>query len=196
MSDFNIKIQELELKYYADNITLEAFKEFAVSNNPIKELFVGSYDTYYKSPQTIYDTGLEFIRFREGIAPELTIKIKTASKNNNSRIEVDLPISKKASKFIIDKFLELLGFQENFRIYKDCYIYYYEKLSLVYYLVMDEKDGKILSVFVEVEARKDAKFADEEEAWALIKDMEQKMSQIGISPQNRLKRSLWEIFKR
>lgn len=196
MSDFNIKIQEIELKYYAENISLDKFIKFAVDQNPNKKLFVGSYDTYYSSPSYMSDNGLEFVRFRHGITPELTIKIKTSSKNNNSRIEVDLPLSKSVSKFIVDKFLALLGFQENFQIYKDCYIYYYDKLTIVYYRVLDKEDGKVLSTFIEVEARKDANFDDEDHAWAYVKDMERKLSSIGISPQNRLRRSLWEIFRR
>lgn len=194
--EFNIKIQELEFKYKADGIMLAKFQLFAEELEPKKILNVGSYDTYYSGPAFLKEKGLEFLRFRQGASPELTFKIKTNENNNNSRIEVDLPLSRKVTKFIVDKFLSWLDFKENFEIYKECYIYFYEKLDIVYYIVRDKEEGKVLGRFIEIEARKDAKFNSEDEAWQLVKEMEQKMSIFGITPANRMKRSMWEIFRK
>jgi len=194
--DFNIKIMELELKYFADDISLAKFQTLAEELNYKKLLVVGGLDTYYTAPDILKDTGIEFLRYRHGLTPELTFKIKTNQNNNNSRIEVDLPLSKKITKFIINKFVNMLGFKENFEIYKECYIYFYDKIDIVYYTVRDKEEGKVLAKFIEIEARKDAKFTSEEEAWKLVKEMEQNMNVLGISPQNRLKRSMWEIFRK
>ncbi len=194
--EFDIKIFELELKYSADGISLAKFQTLAEEMNYKKLLVVSGNDTYYTAPSALKDTGIEFLRYRHGSTPELTFKIKTNQNNNNSRIEVDLPLSKKVTKFIINKFVEMLGFKENFQIYKECYIYYYDKIDIVYYTVRDKEEGKILTKFIEIEARKDAKFSSQEEAWKLVKEMEQNMAVLGISPQNRLKRSMWEIFRK
>lgn len=196
MEDFNIKITELEFKYKADSVMLAKFQFFAEKLEPKKILIVSSYDTYYSAPKYFQDKGLEFIRYRHGNPPELTFKIKTNENNNNTRIEVDLPLAKKAGKFIVTKFLHWLGFEENFEIYKECYIYFYEKIDIVYYTVRDKEEGKVLGRFIEIEARKDANFETEKEAWGLVKDMEQKLSVFGITPANRLKKSMWEMFKK
>lgn len=196
MEQFDIKIQELEFKYKADAVMLGKFQAFADEETPKKFVFVGSFDTYYSGPDFFKEKGLEFVRFRQGTSPELTIKIKMNETNNNSRIEIDLPLSRKVTKFIVEKWLSWFGFKENFEIYKECYIYFYEKIDIVYYIVRDKEEGKILGKFIEIEARKDAKFESEEEAWNLVKEMEQKMSIFGISAANRMKRSMWEIFRK
>lgn len=198
MEQFDIKIHELEFKYKADGVELANFQAFAEAEGPKKVLNVGSFDTYYspENKEKFSDKGLEFVRFRQGSAPELTIKIKLNENNNNSRIEVDLPLSKKVTKYIVEKFLNLFGFKENFEVFKECYIYFYEKIDIVYYIVRTEEGGKELARFIEVEARKDAKFDSPEEAWELVKAMEQKLSVFGISPANRMKRSMWEIFRK
>lgn len=199
MEDFDIKIQELEFKYRADSIPLSKFQIFADEQNPKKVIYVGSYDTYFSlksKDNPLLATGLEFVRYRQGRNPELTIKIKTKESNNNSRVEIDLPLAKKAGKYIVTKFLSWFGFEENFEVYKDCYIYFYEKIDIVYYIVKSKEDGEVMGKFVEVEARKDAQFDSEEQAWQLVKDMEQKLSVLGISPANRLRKSMWEMFQK
>lgn len=190
MENFEIEITELELKYKADDIKLADFVKFANSLDPVRRVEVASWDVYYSGENMPF----EFLRFRSGSTPELTIKIKMDDKNNNNRVEVDLPLSPSITEWIVSKFVGLFGFKENFRVYKYCDIYWYDKLDIVFYVVYDiNKTEK--GRFIEIEARKDAKFANKEEAWALIKEMETKMSVLGISSANRMKRSLWEMFR-
>lgn len=189
--EFDIEIEELEFKYSAEEIKLTDFVKFAESHNPERRLEVSSWDVYYSGSGLPF----EFMRFRNGPKPELTIKMKTNEKNNNHRTEIDVPLSLDAPERLINKFVNAFGFKENFRIYKYCDIYWYEKLDIVYYVVYD-KDMKEIGKRVEIEARKDYPFKTAEEALAVVKEMEQKMAEIGITPQKRMKKSNWEQFKK
>lgn len=191
-ADFNIELTELEFKYNGDNLKLGEFVKFAESMNPTKRLEVASWDYYYEAPEKL---PFDFLRFRNGPSPELTIKMKTDDKNNNNRFELDLPLSKKVGDWMVKKFVELLGFKENFRVYKYCDIYWYEKLDIVYYVIYN-KDMIEQGRRVEIEARKDYPFKSAEEALVEVKAMEQRMSEIGITPQNRMKKSMWEQFRK
>lgn len=200
MELFDIKLHELELKYLADKVSLDDFHRFAKKQKPKRFLKVASYDTYYapiKKFKKLSKKAVKFVRYRQGSNPELTIKVKMNRYNNNSRVEVDLPISnKKATKYLVANFVKWLGFEENFEIYKECYIYFYNTIDIVYYIVKDRKGGKELARFMEIERRKDVKCDDPNEAWRGIEDMEKKFAVFGISAQNRLKKSMWETFKK
>lgn len=190
MEKFDIEITELELKYKADEIQLADFVKFARSLGPSKRVEVASWDIYYSGEGLPF----EFMRFRNGTTPELTIKIKMDEKNNQNRVEVDLPLGENITEERVVKWVTQHGFKENFRVYKYCDIYWYEKLDIVFYTVFDI-NMRELGRFIEIEASKDSSFSSKEEAWALIKEMEQKMSSLGITPQKRMKKSLWEQFR-
>lgn len=190
-TEFNIKVEELEFKYSADEIKLTDFVKFAESMNPERRLEVSSWDVYYSGSGLAF----EFMRFRNGPSPELTIKMKTDEKNNNHRAEIDLSLKVDIPEWLVSKFVSCFGFKENFRIYKYCDIYWYEKLDIVYYIVYD-KDMKEIGRRVEIEARKDYPFKSAEEGLAEVKAMEQKMAAIGITPQKRMKKSNWEQFRK
>lgn len=189
--NFNIEITELEFKYSADDVKLSDFRDFAKFLSPKKDLEISGWDVYYSGANLPF----EFIRFRQGDMPELTIKIKTDDKNNNNRVEIDIPLKIGINEWLVSKFVNLFGFKENFRINKYCHIYWYEKLDIVYYIVynknMDEVGRRI-----EIEARKDYPFKSAEEAMEEVKNMEQKMAKIGITPQKRMKKSMWETFRK
>jgi adenylate cyclase class IV len=190
--EFNIELTELEFKYDGADIKRSKFVEFAQANSPVKRVEVSGWDYYYSG------TGLpfEFIRFREGgDVNELTIKMKKEEKNNNSRFELDLPLGSKAALWMIEKFVGLFGFSENFRVFKYCDIYWFEKVDIVFYIIYN-KDMNEVGRRVEIEARKDYPFKSAEEGLAEVKAMEAKMADIGISPQMRMKKSMWEQFKK
>lgn len=196
---FNIKDKELELKYSADGVNMDKFDEFSRSMNPERTLEIASWDVYFASPTDSSKLPFEFMRLRLGKRPELTIKIKTDEKNNNNRIEVDVPLDPNISQEelveTVKMFTRQFGFVENFRIFKYCKIYFYEKIDTVYYVVYNEA-MKEKGRFIEIEARKDVKFDSSDEAWNLIKDYEQRLSQFGITPQSRMRRSQWELWKK
>ena len=197
MENFDITITELEFKYLANDIKMKEFNKFATELNPEQRVEVSSWDIYYKS------TGLalpfEFMRYRQGPKPELTIKIKANEKNNNARTEIDIPLNPgipdQEVEHIVSSFCEQFGFKEEFRIFKFCSIFFYEKTDMVYYVTFNE-EMKELDRFIEVEARKDRKFDSAEQAWALVHELEQKLSVFGITPKNRMKKSQWELNKR
>lgn len=196
-SKFDVSITEIELKYDATDISLNKFNEFAKSLNPQKFLEAASWDYYFENQDKASE--VEFLRYRAGNHPELTMKIKKTDKNNNHRIEVDLPLANHVNeqdreKFVVE-FCKQLGYNINFKIYKYCNIYWYEKLDMVMYLVYDS-NMREKGRFIEIEARKDKSFVSEEEAWNAVKELEQKLSVLGLTPQNRMRKSQWELNKK
>lgn len=191
-SGISMELNEIEYKYKADNVKLKDFIAFAESLSPKRSLDAASWDVYYGGNK--YKLPFLFIRHRKGSDPELTIKMKTNEKDNIDRFEIDLKLGKVAD-IIVSKFCELFGFTEEFRIFKDCTIYWYEKVDLVYYVVYDE-NKKEKGRYIEIEAIKDAQFQSKQEAIALMQELEKKLSILGITPQNRMRKSQWEINKK
>lgn len=191
--EFNIEVTELEFKYDGSDIKLSKFVDFANSLKPEKRIEGSGWDCYYSGD----GQNFEFIRLRQSPNfAELTIKIKSTEKNNNNRFELDLPLlPSKTTNWLIEKFVALFGFKENFRVYKYFDIYWFEKVDIVYYTIYN-KDMVEVGRRVEVEARKDYPFKSAEEALIEVKQMEQMMSEIGITPQKRMKKSMWEQFRK
>jgi adenylate cyclase class IV len=151
-------------------------------------MMVSSYDDYFTNDKD------EFIRYRyHDHMGELTIKRKTTDLNNNNRVEVNVPTDGKSSA-AIQAFADLLGYKKNFSIFKTCKIAFLEKAVLVYYVVYDENLNE-KKRFIEVEAREQYDWASEEEAWAEVVKYETILAPLGITPKNRLKKSLFELFK-
>lgn len=191
---FDIKSHEFELKYDGNSISLKKFQELAEAEKPIKFIEVASWDTYYGSDNPNSD--IEFIRYRQGPAPELTIKKKLDPKNNNKRVEIDVPLDpNRITTETVESFCNQMGFTYSFKLYKVCFIYFYEKIDIVYYTTHDA-EMKEKGRFVEVEARKDYAYETPEAAWEEVKVFEQKLSSLGITPQHRMKKSQWEINRK
>lgn len=180
--------KELETKYSADDIDMADFIKLVEPLNP-EWMMVSSFDDYFTNDKD------EFIRYRyHDHMGELTIKRKTTDANNNNRVEVNVPTDGKASA-AIDAFCDLLGYKKNFSIFKTCKIAFLEKTVLVYYIVYD-KNLNEKQRFIEVEAKENYPWTSEEEAWAEVIKYENMLAPLGISSKNRLKKSLFEIFKK
>lgn len=184
------EFSELEFKYKADDITLKSFttlmKELAV----VSRKDVSSWDHYFTNDANKD----EFIRFRESDEPELTIKRKTNQANNWQRVEVDLPIENKRHKVgTVHKFVELLGYKPNTSIYKTCFIHWLEYINFVYYIVYDE-DMKQIGKFIEVEFNKNKLPQHLDKVADQLKYGQEVLAKLGLTPQHRLKKSLFEIF--
>ncbi len=198
MSEFT----ELEYKYKADDVKLTDFVKLMSKLNVVRKLDISSWDTYYtKGPN-------EFVRFRHSTDPELTIKRKVKDANNWQRIEVDLPVDdSRITDEKVDNFLSLLEYQKNFKIYKSCFIYWLADVNFVYYIVYDE-NLKEAGRFIEVEVNKSAIYKlradDRNDGFVSTGDgavnalnmAEKVLTQLGLSPQNRMKKSLFELFVR
>jgi adenylate cyclase class IV len=150
---------------------------------------VSSYDTYF------INDSQDFVRYRwTDEKGELTIKRKTSRSNNNERIEVNVPTAGGNLK-TITAFCSLLGYKLNFEIFKTCNIYWVDKVVLVYYVVYD-KELKELRRFIEIEADEDLEWESEETAWNEVVKYEKLFEPLGITHQNRLRKSLFEIFRK
>lgn len=180
--------REIEVKYSADNIKMEDFLKL-VKQLPIrKKLMISSYDDYFTRE------GDEFVRYRHHMdRGELTIKKKTSERNNNDRIEVNLPTE--GDNFAaVSAFVKLQGYDYNFGIYKTCNIFWTDKVDLVYYVVYD-KELKEQRRFIEIEADEEVEWESEDEAWSEILKYEKMLEPLGITPKHRLRKSLFEIFR-
>jgi adenylate cyclase class IV len=201
MEKFDIEVNELELKYDANEVCLSAFNQLSWSEKPESYAEAHSWDIYFSADKaaTIHTLPFEFMRLRLGKKPELTIKIKKDGKNNNSRIEIDIPLDPNASSNdlnkVVSEYCKQFNFVENFRIFKYCSIFFYEKIDTVYYVTYDE-EMKEIGRFLEIERRKDVPCESEDEAWELVKSFEQKFSIFGITPQHRMRRSQWEMNRK
>lgn len=183
-----MNFKEIETKYSADNINMKDFVSLVSPLNP-EWVMVSSYDDYFTNDKE------EFIRYRyHDTMGELTIKRKTSDINNNNRIEVNLPTNGKSSA-VVEAFVKLLGYELNFSIFKTCKIGILDKIVLVYYVVYD-RDLNELRRFIEVEAREDFRWESEQAAWDEVTKYEAMLAPLGITPKNRLKKSLFELFKK
>ena len=184
-----MQFKEIEYKYDAADVTMVQFVELMETQSIKKKMMVSSYDDYF------VDSVGNFIRYRHHDGRgELTIKRKLNVNNNNERLEVNVPTIGDNLK-TITAFVDLLGYKPNFGIYKTCKIYWIDKVVLVYYVVYD-KDLKELRRFVEVEADEDLSWETEQQAWDEIAKYEKLLEPLGITPKNRLKKSLFEIFRK
>ena len=189
--------RELEYKYKADNVSLSDFTTLMENLNPERRLDISSWDVYF-TPETQSGEVEKFMRFRDSDIPELTIKRKTKSSNNWDRVEIDLPLSKElATERIVGDFVALEGYKKNFKIYKTCFIFWFDLFNVVYYIVYDE-NMKEKGKFIEIEI--DKKKVPEiglEEAKSMLNDIEKNtLDVLNITHKNRMRNSLFELFKK
>ena len=184
-----VKFKEIETKYDAADIKLQSFIDLVETFKPSKWVMVSSYDDFFINKDNC------FIRYRyTDDRGELTIKKKMIDKNNNERIEVNVPTS--GDNFpAIQAFAELLGYNFNFGIYKTCKIAFLDTVVLVYYVVYD-KEMKEQRRFIEVEANEHYAWESEQQAWEEVTKYEKMLESLGITPKNRLKKSLFEMFRK
>lgn len=188
----NQNIQELEYKFKADSISLTQFTEVMNTLGFIKKLETSSWDIYFVKPNE--PEMFQRLRLSE-IAPELTKKRKTTANNNWDRIEIDLPLDPaRIKESIVTKFVALDGYEKNFKIYKSCFIYWKEQVNFVYYVVYDEEMVE-RGRFIEVEINKEIAHKLED-PFAVLNENVKHFEAIGLNPKTRLKRSLYEIFRR
>jgi adenylate cyclase class IV len=187
MDDF----KELEYKYDASEIPLTSFLNMVSRLHPVKRQDVSSWDYYYTLASA--EKPEEFIRYRDSQRPELTIKRKTKQSNNWERVEIDLPLDPaRTDENTVKSFVNLLNYKENFRIYKSCFIFWFNDVNMVYYIVYDD-NMKEKGRFIEIEVNKE-KVKQLADPFATLKLYEASLLEVGIKPSNRLKRSLYEMF--
>lgn len=146
-----------------------------------------------------------FMRYRrpshglDGDRKELTTKYKQdGSKNNVQREEKNIRVDK-TDEETITKFVTDLGYKINFSIWKTCHIYNFDDATLVFYSVYDTTNGKASKMdnFVEIEVSEEKVHGmTEAQAWEIITKYEKALESVGLSAKTRLRKSLFEMYKR
>lgn len=193
----NDSYKELEFKYKADEVSLSEFVKVVEDLEPIKRLDISSWDTYFVKNDPNQGEIDYFVRYRESDTPELTKKRKVKKENNWERLEIDLPLDKNATEKIVSDFVSLDGYQKNFKIYKTCFIFWFDLFNMVYYLVYDE-NMKEQGKFIEIEINKSkVEQLGLEGAKELLVNMEKEtLSKLNINHKNRMRNSLFELFRK
>jgi adenylate cyclase class IV len=189
---------EIENKYRVDP-SIELPFVMLVRSFPEEKTFIHAEgaDKYYVKD------GNKFCRYRrqeDSSRAELTYKIKPKDAINNIvRVEYNIRVDGTPPE-VIDKVLtEIEGYKHSFTIYKRCSIFNFSDAIIVYYSVADITDGKVrgLDHFIEIEVNEEILHnLTEAEARAILDKYEKKLEPIGISPYKRLRKSLWEMYKR
>lgn len=187
-----LALTEFETKYRVEGDLVYAFKLLAAKLEPKEFLYVESTDIYY------VDANGDFARYRTGKdtpRAEVTWKVKPKDAVNNiKRLEVNWRTDGTPLE-AIEAGIELRGFKRNFSIEKYVHIYVYEDVTLPFYTVIDEA-GKTAH-FIEIEVREDIMHRlTEAEAWEIIKKWEERLAPLGISAQKRLRKSLFELYRK
>lgn len=186
-----MKFTECEYKYRADNVALTKFHEFCKNKNPDKYVLASGFDHFYSNPK---DT-TAFCRHRTGAdTNQLTFKRKLNDKNNFVRTEHNIDLSPGMKDEQIAAFCGEFGYKHSRSIYKDAFIYNYEYCTYVYYICYD-LDMKELGRFLEIELREDLDWKNQETAIQNLDAIAELFSkELGVTPQMRLKKSLYEMF--
>lgn len=205
-TDFLDQNTEYECKYLVQDHDLITFKKIISEQpDPLDFLYVEGPDTYYTHPSKDENS---FGRYRrpsfglDGGRAEWTVKVKPDdASNNKKRLEINWRVDKTPEEDII-RGAEILGFEFNFSIVKNCHIMYYEDANVVFYTVYDVTEGtksNKVEHFIEIEVNEDKirEGMTEKEAEGIVKKYEEILSPIeGVSAKKRLKLSLWERYRR
>lgn len=202
---------EFETKYRVEDHQLIEFKQIVEAQSPQDFIYVEGPDYYYVYPEPWFkmmpqwDPSGTFIRYRKpsyGLDKgrrQVTWKYKPIdAKNNIQRKENNWDIGTTPEKVILEQ-IQDSGGVFNFSIVKNCHIYIFADATLVFYTVYDTTYGKPKKAdnFVEIEVKEETMAeTTEAAAWAVIEKYEKILAPIGIVPQKRLRKSLFEMYKK
>lgn len=188
---------EFECKYRVDGIQLYEWKKIMKEQAEAQEDYKGF--VYLESDDIYYTKGEEFLRYRfsdekKVKRAELTYKSKTGEANNIIRKEVNLRVDGN-DKDTVEALCNCLGFKKNFTISKLVHIYNFGDATLPFYSVTDESGKQEHFMEIEVDEKLIPSLT-EDEAWDIIKKWEIILAPLGITARNRLRRSLFEMYRK
>jgi adenylate cyclase class IV len=189
-----MKFLEIEFKYNADDVKLDDFVKFCLTHNPgeHKKITASGFDHFYDNTEDPDAFG----RLRVGPdVNQLTFKRKTQDANNFIRTEHNIDLAGHTARDQIDAFLGEFGYKYNMSLFKNCFVYIYDTYTFVYYICYDVA-MKELGRFIEIEMSEEHSWVNETEAYNHLLVLEKLMKSLGISPQNRIKRSLYELYRK
>lgn len=186
------KFSEIETKYRADEISLTNFHEFCKKRPNLKSYISAFGPDHFYAKAGNLDT---FWRHRVGAdMNQLTFKRKTSDANNFFRAEYNLNLEDMDLEQVAALVAEF-GYKHNTSIYKACFVYKYDFYTLVYYFCYD-LDMKEQGRYIEIEMAEDYKWVNQDDAWDQLVALERLCKPLGITPKGRIKRSLFEIFRK
>lgn len=192
-TDKTLEFHEVEVKFRVEESILNDWKQLVEKFDGLNEfIYVESDDVYYVK-------GDEFLRHRfsthkKDKRSELTYKSKTGDNNNIIRKEINLRVDNN-TKDTVKEFANCLGFEYDFRIGKYVHIYKFDEVTLPYYTVIDENGKR--DTFIEIEVNEDKIHnLTEDECWEIIKKYEGLLAPLGITAQKRLRKSLFEMYRK
>lgn len=186
----SFQYKECEFKYNAKDLSLTAFTAFCTDRKPKNFIIASGYDHFYSHTRSKES----FCRHRKGEEfNQLTFKRKTNDANNFIRTEHNINLSLDTRKEQIEALCKEFSYEYTDSIFKNCFIYNYGWYTLVYYIIYD-KDLIEKGRFFEIEMDENHDWKDEQDAWSSLLVMEKMCKPLGVSPQSRVKRSLFEMF--
>lgn len=180
---------EIETKYNAEDMTLTQFTAFCKSRSPLKYTQASGWDHFYAGSEQDDQFG------RHRVGPnfnQLTVKTKTAPKNNFIRQEDNLDFQEAISEEQVKSFFAKFGYDHIKSIFKNCFIYKYPLYTLVYYVIYTTEMEEI-GRFMEIEMSESHNWESETEAWEALLALEKQCKPLGVTAQGRVRKSLYEI---
>lgn len=183
--------KEIEFKYRLKFNDLANFVALGDKLNAKKFIAMG-WDFFYDNNVAPN----QFYRHRVGIdTNQLTLKRKVQL-NNYIRVEHNIDLASNVSADNIATYLNDIGFHYNTSIYKWALGYKTEDYTLVYYVVSEEGTAYPKTVFIEIELTEGKDWGSDKEAMKKLQSLEKKFKVLGIGPKNRVKESLYELYKK
>lgn len=212
MKEKSLKDVEFETKYPISSDKLVEFKQIMERVGDLKSfLYVEGPDTFYTYPKSWFDENPQwdpegtFIRYRKpsfGLDKgrrQVTWKyLPTGSIDNIQRTEYNWDIGNTPEDSIIGQ-IEHSGAKKNATIVKNCHIYKFEDATVVFYAVYDttfslsEKADHFIEIEVDEE---NISKMEESEAWDIIEKYENILLSLGVNKKARLKKSLFQMYKK
>jgi adenylate cyclase class IV len=212
MEEKSLENIEFETKYRVEDQNLIIFKQLLDALPEEKKFFyVEGPDFYFTYPDWWFknnpqwDPNGTFGRYRKpsyGLdngRRQVTCKYKPRdARDSIQRTEYNTDIGNTPESTVFGQF-QAHGMTLNASIIKNCHIYKLADATLVFYTVYDTTDGKPKKAdnFVEIEVDEDTiSTKTEGQAWAVIAKYEKILEPVGVNPQKRLRKSLFEMYKR
>lgn len=208
----NLEHIEFETKYRVGDHLQVQFKQIMEAHPDLLNfIYVEGPDSFFTYSDSWFEAMPQwepsgtFIRYRKpsfGLDKgrrQITWKYKPkGAKNNIQRKEHNWDIGETPEKTILEQ-LQASGAVFNSSITKNCHIYKFDDATLVFYAVYDTTYGKPekADYFIEIEVCEE-KIASmtEDQAWAVIEKYEEILNPLGITAQKRLKKSLFELYRK
>lgn len=190
---------EFEIKHKVEYSKLFEFKQIMMNMGYPMTLYCEGPDSYFSKRNTNNFKRFRRANFPENDKKEITTKVKLKNADDNTiRTEVNLDVTGNTNETIIKTILDD-GYEQNFEIIKYCHIHKAPKATYVFYSVQDvTKDENRLEEqsFIEIELEDMPLNMTKEQADSLIDRYEKCLYSLGVKKENRLKNSIWEMYKR